>query len=315
MMRPIVVAIAVAVSLAGPVTAQRSRAVLEADVTEATVGDRITATIMIEHAADQSVRWSDSVSLAPFEILGFAPGAPRVDGDRAVSEATLTLAVFELGEVAIPSLSLALVDPSGGEEVVTTDPFVIGVQSVGLDETGDIRDVKGPRDIAFAWLSAWPLLLALLLGILLAVRALRRRGDRAPGARPAAPPRPAHEIAYDALDRLEGSTMLERGQVKDFHIAVSQVLRTYIEDRFGIDALEMTTGELIAALRNGGFGGTLIDETRRFLDACDLVKFAKRRPDASESLALIPIARQFVDETRPAEPERMEPEPAESEAA
>jgi hypothetical protein len=233
MMRPIVSAIAVGASLAGSVVAQQSRAVLEADVTEATVGDRITATITIEHGADQTVRWSDSVTLAPFEILGFAPGAPRVAGERAVSEATLTLAVFELGEVAIPSLSLALVDPSGGEEVVTTDPFVIGVQSVGLDDTGDIRDVKGPRDIAFAWLSAWPLWLALLLGILLAVWALRQRGGRSPGARPAAPPRPAHEIAYAALDRLEGSSMLERGQVKDFHIAVSQVLRTYIEDRSG----------------------------------------------------------------------------------
>ena len=294
---------------------QEPQAVLEADVTEVTVGDRISARITIEHSADETVEWATEVDLSPFEILEFAPTAARIAGDRAVSEALLTLTVFELGEVEIPSLSFSVTDPTGAARSVTTDPFVIGVGSVGLDEGGDIRDVKGPRDIALALTSLLPWVLALLLAGLLVAWALRRRGAPTPRARPSAPVRPPHEIACAALDRLESVPLLESAQVKAFHIDVSQVLRAYIEARFGIDALEMTTGELVAALRQDGFGGPLLDDTRRFLDACDLVKFAKRRPGADESRALIPLARRFVDETRPVEPVPIEPDDREPEAA
>ncbi|MDH3735283.1 MAG: hypothetical protein OEU54_17260 [Gemmatimonadota bacterium] len=290
---------AIAVLLPVGLTAQEPRASLEADLTEVTVGDRLTATITVDHRADQSPQWPETLNVAPFEALGFAPTPPRIDGDLAVSVATLSLAAFELGELEIPPIRITLADANGVETVVSTDPYVVGVVSVGLDEGNDIRDVKGPLGIARDWVLMWPWLLAILAAAGVAYWLARRR--RAPGDRtaPAVPPRPPYETAMDALASLEASSLLERGMVKDFHIALSQIVRTYVEGRFRIDALEMTTRELVSALHLAGTDADLLEDTRGFLEACDLVKFAKRRPETAESLRLIPVARRFVEETRP----------------
>ena len=310
MRRLVLVFVAVLVAAPAVLAGQDARATLEADVTEATVGDRIGVTIRVEHARDETVAWPDSLSLAPFEVLEAAAVPARPEGDRAVSTVNLAVAAFELGDLEIPSLELTVVDSAGSETVVRTDPFVVGIVSVGLDEGGDIRDVKGPIGIPRNWLLLWPWLLAALAVAGAAYWYARRRGRDGP--EPAFEPEiPAHEAALAALERLEASNLLERGQVKDFHISVSQILREYVEGRFRIDALEMTSGELIAALGTADLGDELIGETRRFLDACDLVKFAKRRPSEAESRGLIPVARRFVDETRPPEPR---PAPAEEAA-
>jgi hypothetical protein len=111
-----------------------------------------------------------------------------------------------------------------------------------------------------------------------------------------------HEVAHAALDRLEASTLLERGEVKAFHIEVSLIVRAYIEARFGIDALEMTTREVMVELGAGPADPAALGDCGRFLVACDLVKFAKRRPADAESRALIQVARVFVDATTPEPP-------------
>jgi len=303
--------------VAGVQVGQEARATLELETTEITVGDRLTGTLVVEHRADQSVVWPDSLDLGPFEVLAFSPGPPSVDGDRALSTASIVLTAFELGELDIPPIELALADADGGERRVRSDPFAVGVVSVGLDEGSDIRDVKGPRSIARNWLLLWPWLLLVLAVVGLVYREIRRRRARGPVPKPATvvPLRGAHEMAHHALDRLEASHLLERGEVKAFHIEVSQILRVYVEARFNVDALEMTTGEVIAGLQGRDLAPGVIDESRRFLVACDLVKFAKRRPSDSESMALIPIVRGIVDATTPADmPEPVE-EPAKTEAA
>ena len=305
MNRPLVLAFSVALFCGAPLAGAQgdpsARATLDLDVTEMTVGDRVTAMLVVEHRADETVVWPDSLDLEPFEVLAFSPGPPRVDGDRAVSEASIALTVFELGELEVPPIELLLADAGGAERRVLSDPFAVGVVSVGLDEGADIRDVKGPRSIARNWLLLWPwLLLAAALGGL-AYREIRRRDRRGRTSDPVAVValRSPHQAAHEALDRLERSNLLERGQVKAFHIEVSQILRAYVEERFDLDALEMTTREVIDGLREKGLDAAVLDDGRRFLVACDLVKFAKRRPSDAESLELIPVARGIVDATVP----------------
>src|SRR5207344_365552 len=91
-------------------------------------------------------------------------------------------------------------------------------------------------------------LLAAGLGALITffvVRKLRaRRGDR-----PGPPPRPAHEIALERLDRLGAYGFLEDADNRPFYFAVSEVIRDYLGARYGFDSLEMTTDELVDHLR------------------------------------------------------------------
>ena len=288
----------------------QSRVRSDVDTTLVTVGDRISLTVWVDHPAGATVTWPDSIDVAPFEVLGAQALPTETEGDQARSGAVIALAAFELGELEIPSFDISVTDADGGVEVLTTDRFGIEVVSVGADESGDIREIRGPFAIALSAVrvGAFALVLLALIALLYVLfRRLRRSTVSDPTSSPPAPARPAHEIALEAFAKLESSPMLERGQVKEYHIEASDILRRYVEARFGVTALEMTTWEIIAGLERAGADQEFIDGLRGFLDQCDLVKFAKVRPGADESCGALEAGRALVEESIPSvEPEAPE---------
>ena len=281
---------------------QAPRVTIEADTTEIHVGDPLALRLAVEHAPDLSVRWPDSLSLGSFEALilevGETTAAP--EGDAVQTPAVLRVTAFELGELEVPSFDLELTDGAARSVTVSTDPVVIGVTTVGLDESGDIRDVKGPRAIARDWLLLWPWALLALALAGLGYWWFRRRGSgrEADSAGPPEPARPAHEIALEALDRLAASPLLERGRIKQYHIEVSRIVRAYIEGRYRIWALEMVTPDVVSGLAHAGVDPGTRTDFQRFLEACDLVKFARWRPDAGTCRRTLADARELVERTR-----------------
>jgi hypothetical protein len=108
-------------------------------------------------------------------------------------------------------------------------------------------------------------------------------------------------VALQALAALEASPLLERGQVKEYHIAASDILRTYVEERFRVEALEMTTREVLEGLSEVGADAAFRVGLRTFLEACDLVKFAKARPGEARSREALALARRIILESVPSE--------------
>ncbi len=289
------------------------------DTTTTTVGGRIHLTVTVEHASSATVEWPDSLDLAPFEVLEAVVDPTTVADGRATTTAALTLAAFELGELEIPSFTVEVASPDGVSELVT-DPFGIAVVSVGLDEGADIRDIRGPLSLPRGWLAlalgALALALAAAAGWWLARRARRRPTHEEPVAE--GPPRPAHEKAYEQLLRLESSGLLGQGRVKEYYIEVSDIVRRYLEGRYTIRAPEMTSSEVLERIDAAGLGADLRWRFGSFFDECDLVKFAKHRPDAAACDAIVPAARALVDATRPppeAEPEEDARDDAEEDGA
>jgi len=282
-----------------PVAAQ-SRIQSDVDTTLVTVGGRITLTVRVAHPVDASVVWPDSVDLSPFEVLGARLEPTATEGGGAVSTAVFSIAAFELGELEIPSFQLSVLNANGESQQLATDRFGVEVTSVGSDETGDIRGIRGPMSIAVSvlWLALWALLFMLLGAAGFALyRRWRRRSRTVEHAVRGPPPRAPHEVALEALDALDASPMLARGEVKEYHVQASDILRRYVEAVFGVPALEMTTWEVIAGLEREDAPGEARAELRRFLDQCDLVKFAKVRPDADTARSTLALGRSIVEGT------------------
>lgn len=293
-------AVIVGLLVASPLAAQ-SRISTTVDTARATVGDRITMTVTVEHPAGARVVWPDSVDLAPFEVLHarFSPAAAS-DG-AARSSATYVLAAFELGELEIPGFDIEVLGAGGEADTLSTPAWGVEIVSVGIDESGEIRDIRGPLGIPMSLLRMLLLALAplLLIALLYTIaRRLRSRDEEPAPARPALE-RPAHELALEALARLEGSGMLERGEVKQYHIQVSDILRTYVERRFRVDALEMTTHEVLQGLERAGVDESFREGLSAFLDQCDMVKFAKVRPGPEQSRQVLELGRRIVQRTVP----------------
>lgn len=302
--------VVLAAAAPSPAAAQ-SRVTTILDTTLITVGDRLTFEVRVEHPVDAAVSWPDSVVVEPFEVLQARVAPTRSQGESAVSVAVFSLTTFELGEVELPSFPIRVLHPDGQEEELATDRYGVEVVSVGVEDGSDIREIRGPLAIPVGIVSLLVVALLLMLfgAAAYAAWARRRKKDGVEGFIPGPPPRPAHEIALEEFQRLEDSMLLANGQVKEYHIRVSEILRRYVEARFNVPALEMTTWEVLGGLQSVGVVEDLRADLRRFLDQCDLVKFAKAKPDEPSSQAVLELGRELVRRSTTAE-EGEAPEPA-----
>jgi hypothetical protein len=184
------------------------------------------------------------------------------------------------------------------------------------DQPPQIREIKPLQPIhrARPWLwIAGAVTLVLALGAAAAYWWRRRHATK--DVEPQAPPIPAHEVALAALDRLAATEPVGDAAVRRYHFALSEIVRAYIEGRFGLNATDLTSEEILSSLGRLELSDELARGLRAFLLDTDAVKFAAHRPPRAEVSAILDWARRFVEATRPVEPEPSAVETASREAA
>lgn len=109
---------------------------------------------------------------------------------------------------------------------------------------------------------------------------------------------PAHITAYKKLKELRATRLWERGEVKAYQTELTYIIREYLENRFEVQALESTTGEIVSDLAKKDFDEKHSTSLTRILQIADLVKFAKAKPTHDVHESFLNEAEQFVDETK-----------------
>lgn len=152
----------------------------------------------------------------------------------------------------------------------------------------DIRDIKGlvPIPINPWW---WAVLLGVLALAAIAFWLWKRRQPKV--VTPVVAPLTPYEIAMQALQRLRE----ENPAVEAFYTRLSDIVRQYIEARFGLRAPERTTEEFLA---EAALSPEYMALLGAFLSECDLVKFARYEPEAADRQRAFAAAEKFVEETR-----------------
>jgi hypothetical protein len=111
------------------------------------------------------------------------------------------------------------------------------------------------------------------------------------------PPPPAHEIALKRLRELERSDLIGRRKVEPFFVAVTEIVRDYIEGAFGLRAPEQTTEEFLAGLATASEVARHREVLQPFLTAADEVKFARFDADETAMRRAFETAERFVRQT------------------
>jgi len=158
----------------------------------------------------------------------------------------------------------------------------------------------------------WGWVGALLIGgLLLAAVALAviwkvsRRMRRRPAEAVVEIPRarlPECEEALQALDRIEKARSWAEGRYKPHYFGTSETLKRYIERRYGFDAAESTTREMLAVLAERGLDQPRIQLLSSLFEMLDRVKFTDFTPDDGECSRVIDEARGWIRATRQAAP-------------
>ncbi len=113
------------------------------------------------------------------------------------------------------------------------------------------------------------------------------------------PPKiPAHIIALEKLEKLKNEKLWQEGKLKQYHSALSEIVREYVENRFKIQALEQTTDEILFGFRNVSIDEESKQRLRQLLVLSDMVKFAKEQPLPHENEMSLTNAFDFVNGTK-----------------
>ena len=107
-----------------------------------------------------------------------------------------------------------------------------------------------------------------------------------------------HAVAYEQLAAIETSDLLKRGEVETYHTQIAYVLREYINARYQIPALALTTTDLLHAMLRAEISAQCVARVQQLLANCDMVKFATYQPELSEASDRVTDARWIVDETK-----------------
>jgi hypothetical protein len=232
--------------------------------------------------------WRQSFELDPFPLdkdkklpLMVAPLRYRLDTGDWLEQAWQPLEITVTSTVPVPSID----DAKG----------ITGIEALP------------PLPIWTAWKVAGLIGLAVFTGIALVAWRLRRRPARA------VPEPLPHEWALRELERIEMLDLPGGREIERHHTLISDVLRRYLELRFGLRAPEQTTPEFLAGLRHStALAAPQQEQLREFLERCDLAKFARAEFNAAECRVAVDMARAFIDQTvkRPEMPVERNGQPA-----
>jgi hypothetical protein len=284
------------------------------------VGDPIVVTIKTRYKKGINVTVPLKLELGEFselsrrDWLGDKPGrkAKTIKGDVILHTFELTVAAYKLGKLDLPAIDVNALGPNGQLFTLRTPAIPIQIRSVMVNEPKPkLKEVEPPVQVFQR--TYW--LLYLLIGLALAgviattsILLYRRAQSRRRAAAPPPPPEPPEIVALRRLAALDVVGMIENEQFKELYLELSELLREYVGGRYRFDALEMTTTEIIEWLEMSRVSSELREELRAYFNDCDLVKFAKVRPEADEAQAHVDRARDIIESTTPvARPEPAKP--------
>jgi hypothetical protein len=266
------------------------------------VGDAVTLVVTAISRRNVPVNLPGALDLGAFTVLDHKESEQDLGDGRVRHEFTLTIAAYEPGEKEIPAIEVTYLGKVGDVRAARTAAVPVKVTSLIANEPEPaLKEASAPvvvmeENRLLIYLVAG--LLAAALGGFITWLIVRRMRARI-AARPGPPPRPAHEIALEKLDRLGQYGFLEDADNRPFYFSVSEIIREYLGARFGFDSLELTTDELIDELKRSAGRELILGEITGWLAACDLVKFAKISPSAAEARGALETALRIVTSTRP----------------
>lgn len=112
-------------------------------------------------------------------------------------------------------------------------------------------------------------------------------------------PEPPYDRAIRRLGALKASGMITSASSKVYFTELTDILRQYIDGRFGINAMEMTTTDILRSLRENQETRLTAEQIRQVLSLADFVKFAAMRPPQEDAQKTYNMVLRFVEETKP----------------
>lgn len=250
------------------------------------------STVQFPILTDSIVKGIDIVSVSKQDTSVLENGQLKINRDVIITS-------FDSALYYIPSLKFF-----AGKDSFETNPLSLKVYTIPVDTTKGIYDIKPIYKAKIDWKQVFMIVLIILLSLAVLVivylyikKRFFSKNETVQEAKiPSIPP---HELALKELDRIKDEKIWQQGRIKEYYTEVTTVLRLYIEHRFLIAALEMTSDEILESLQQLDIAPkTIENKLQQILVVADLVKFAKWIPTTLEIETTLNKAYSFVNQTK-----------------
>ncbi len=273
------------------------------------IGDIFTYSITVERDQVQVIGFPEFSTKEgdPIELVeSVAVDTLEIEGRRVRLRKDFKLRSFEAGIINLGRAEVLYLDKNITDTLHSRDSLFVEVHTFQIDSTSQaIYDLKPQREMPFKFAEVRGYTLWSLLSILLIIVAiwvlqhyLSKRGKRLADLFKPAPLPPAHVEAIKALEELQNQKLWQNQKFKEYYSSLTHIVRHYIARRYEVAAMEMTSDEIIEAMRTIDLPSKSRMDLTSLLREADLVKFAKATPESSENEDNYFKVYYFVEETK-----------------
>lgn len=213
---------------------------------------------------------------------------------------TITITAFDSGSYVFPGIPIFGADTA---ILAQTEPLFFQVNTIVVDTTAAFRDIKQPVKVPLTFKEVLPFILitlavaaifALLIYFIIKFRKKQKPKEILVKPKPKVRP---DILALQALERLRLKKLWQEGKIKQFYTELTEIIRTYLEGRYEVNAMEMVSSDILEELSSKEIPHEMREKLRELLLIADLVKFAKWDPMPTDHDLCFKNAREFVEKT------------------
>ncbi len=276
------------------------------------IGDQMNLKLEASYSAGESISNVDLTVLEEAENIEVISTQSGWDTLTVAGETTvrrnIVFTIFESGSFFIPSIPFSY-KKNGTTNTIATKELIINVDDVVPEspqeaavDTVALAPIKPIYVEPMTFEDVAPLLLTFLLigiiGGLIYFFYRRAQNKKLPPKKKVIIMDPAHVIAQRKLAELKAKQLWQNGLIKEYQSELTFIVREYLENRYGISALESTTYEILGDLKPIRLSDEWKGKLREMLELADLVKFAKALPPESTHEKLMGYAVDFTEKTK-----------------
>lgn len=278
------------------------------DTRQLTVGDQLRYFIEAKPAKNERLIWATIPdTFNNLEVVEKGK-IDTLNNDGIISyKQRLLITGWDSGMYVIPSFEFTSSPKQGNPYKVATDSFTIIVQTVPVDTTQPFKPIAEILEVEVTWLDyikenkeyviSAMLLIAII--IFLIYYFSKKKANQEPAPAPPAYVETPNEKAMRMLAELEQKELWQNDQVKQYYTELTNILRTYITERFRTPAMELTSDELLTVARRNKDMTRHMEGLSTILQTADMAKFAKAQPLPQEHADAFELTKQFVQATQP----------------
>ncbi|GHU82579.1 hypothetical protein FACS189415_3260 [Bacteroidia bacterium] len=290
----------------GKVSAQRTLIDVKIDSATILIGEQTVLHLTITTDKDRPVQLviPGDTLMRGVEVLSFSkPDSTIIENNRLLIKQDLLITSFDSALYLLPPV--AVID---GADTVYSNQVALKVSTIPVDADNpdEFYDIANIWEPPFVLADYYPIIFGILLALLLIgaayyiTKRLKNQKPILPFIK-SAPKLPPHEQAIQELDKIKQQKLWQQGRNKEYYTEITDTLRKYIIDRFGINAMEMTSAEILKIIRRENEADSVYENLKQILNLADYVKFAKLTPLPDENDLSMMNAYLFVNQTKPLE--------------